>query len=203
MQKLMEELFELYEGKRAEFVGEIQQDKAGWRENLKWSSAPKLEALIEKESQFYNEILSDIAGLSKLKNKSIDKLEWQRLSTVMKNHNERLACRVDNNAVFAAFIALAGAIFMFGSQMLTNKYFLPFTTGALLATIWAGGQIFLVSVKDRHALSRNRELIRIIDSYLKQGDTRNLGFQNSLHNIQGEQNNLNAASCADADASQL
>jgi len=162
MRELIKELIEHYELKRSEFIGQLQVSNPKIRTSLlNWNKPPRFEEVIENERVFFEEVLSDISGFQKIKGKLISDDDWKSLLLALKNHNERLASYIDNCGALVSGFALLSAVM----SILASS----------LPVIWLGFAMFIIAamkahdhrVEKRHELSRNRELINLINAHIK------------------------------------
>jgi hypothetical protein len=162
MEEIFKELIVRYGIKRSEFISSTWPKQSMWREFLKLSAAPKAEECIGKEIEFYNEFAAELDDIPRLRNKVVTLNEWGRIVDFLKLHNERLSSQIDNSTTLTATFVFLASIFLLMANYLGKINFVLFVLVAVMAF-----QIFLQRMEKRHELARNKEILLIIECYMK------------------------------------
>ncbi|CRM21439.1 hypothetical protein [Pseudomonas sp. 58 R 12] len=88
--------------------------------------------------------------------------QWEEVVHFLKIHNERLSSQIDNSTTLTATFVFMGSLFILLANYVTYLFYLPFVFLAVVAM-----QIFLQRLGRRHELARNKELVIIIENYIK------------------------------------
>lgn len=162
MKILFADIITRYGVKRSEFIVDTWPKRSKWREALKLSDSPKAEEYIDKEMDFYRQFESELDDLPKLGGKEISLNQWDEVVHFLKIHNERLSAQVDNSTTLTATFVFLGTIFLLLASKFSALFYIIFGVLAYMSF-----QVFTQRMDRRHELSRNRELVIIIENYIK------------------------------------
>ncbi|MDO9162140.1 MAG: hypothetical protein Q8N35_15980 [Methylococcaceae bacterium] len=139
--------------------------KTHWySEFFKLSNTPNAAFSIKKESDFYNSMWEEMKGFQDLKKKSCNKQEWQKLIFCLKNYNEKLHSSIDESVAISTFFALLASVSaILGHAFNKNSFGFWFI---FVLLVLKSSQLFNQRVEERRELSRNKEFINIIETYL-------------------------------------
>jgi hypothetical protein len=162
MKKVFEDIITRYGIKRSNFIADTWPKRSGWREIISLSDSPKAEEYIDEEMDFYRQFESELDDIPKLRNKQISMERWDEIVHFLKIHNERLSSQVDNSTTLTATFVFAGSIFILLGNYINWWFYIVFSFLAYVSI-----QVFIRRMDRRHELARNRELVIIIENYLK------------------------------------
>ncbi len=162
MKKLFEEFITCYEERKAAFCIETNPKKSFLKELFSPSTSPKAEEIIDKELEFYKRFEEDIIPTQNLRKKEISPAEWKELIHFLKVHNERLSSQIDNSTTISAMFATLLVIL----AILANNV-APINWIAFGVTSWVAFQTFSQRIAKRHELSRNKEILAIVEYHIE------------------------------------
>ncbi len=162
MKTIFEDIITRYGTKRAEFIAETWPKNPKWLDFIKVSDAPRAEEYFDEEMEFYRVFELELDAIPKLRNKKISASQWEEVVHFLKIHNERLSSQIDNSTTLTATFVFMGSLFLLLANYITNIFYVPFVFLAVFAI-----QIFLQRMGRRHELARNKELVIIIENYIK------------------------------------
>ncbi|NWE48573.1 hypothetical protein [Pseudomonas gingeri] len=162
MKTIFEDIITRYGTKRAEFIAETWPKTPKWLEFIKVSESPRAEEYFDEEMEFYRAFELELDDIPKLRNKEISTPQWEEIVDFLKIHNERLSSQIDNSTTLTATFVFMGSLFILLANYITNIFYVPFAFLAVVAI-----QIFLQRMGRRHELARNKELLIIIENYIK------------------------------------
>lgn len=166
MKQIFEDVITRYGIKRGEFVTTTWPRSPWWRELLKLSVSPKAEEYINEEIEFYKLFEQELEDIPKLRNTKVTLQQWDEILHFLKIHNERLSSQIDNSTTLTATFVFMGSIFLLLANYAGKQNFIIF---AFLA--FASLQMFFQRLEKRHELARNKELVIIVENYLKKRRT--------------------------------
>ncbi|WP_431495522.1 hypothetical protein [Pseudomonas brassicacearum] len=166
MKTIFEDVITRYGTKRAEFIAETWPKKPKWREIILVSESPRAEEYFDEEMDFYRVFETELDDIPRLRNKEVSVGQWEEVVHFLKIHNERLSSQVDNSTTLTATFVFMGSLFLLLANYVTYLFYLPFVFLAVVAM-----QIFLQRMGRRHELARNKELVIIIENYIKKRRT--------------------------------
>jgi hypothetical protein len=162
MKTIFEDIVTRYGTKRVEFIAETWPKNPKWLDFIKVSDSPRAEEYFDEEMKFYREFELELDAIPKLRNKKISAPQWEEVVHFLKIHNERLSSQIDNSTTLTATFVFMGSLFLLLANYITNIFYVPFAFLAVFAI-----QIFLQRMGRRHELARNKELVIIIENYIK------------------------------------
>jgi len=162
MKVIFEDVITRYEARRGEFIVDTWPKRSKWREAIRFSSSPKAEECIDEEMELYRQFESELEDIPKLRNREVTLAQWDEIVHFLKVHNERLSAQVDNSTtVTATFVFLASISALLANFIIWLFYF------AFCMFAYASFQVFIQRIGQRTELARNRELVIIIENYVK------------------------------------
>lgn len=162
MKEVFSELIERYEVKRSEFIHGTWPKRAWWREIIWFSESPKAEECFDQEMELYRQFEADLDDIPRLRNKAVQMTQWGEIVHFLKIHNERLSSSVDNSTTVTGLFVFLGSLFLIGAKYVSFIFGIPFCLVA-----FAAFQVFLQRMDKRYELSRNKEMLVIIEAYVK------------------------------------
>lgn len=162
MKEIFDELITRYEAQRGDFVEETLPKQSWWREILKLSSTPKAEEHIEKELDFYRAFEAELDAIPKIRKKTVELSQWDEIVHFLKVHNERLSSQIDNSTTITTTFVFLGSILLLMATKIGPGNYIAFVVIAIVTL-----QIFMQRIRKRHELSRNKEILIIIENYIK------------------------------------
>lgn len=170
MKDIFEDLIKRYEEKKKELFIETNPQKTFLKEIFLPSETPKAEEIIEQEIEFYRSFEQDMLFYHKIKNKTVSIDDWNETAHFLNVHNERLSSQIDNASTLSAIFATLAMISVILTEILGPQNWIIFTI-----VIWGAFQNFQSRLEKRHELSRNRELLAIIENYISKNAYKKKG----------------------------
>lgn len=161
MKDIFEELIKRYEDKRKEFFNEANPEKPFWMEFISSSKSRKAEDVLEQEIKFYSSFEDDMLAIPEIRNKNISIDNWKEIAHFLTVHNERLSSEIDNSSTLSAIHAAIITILVIIVTSIGNLNWI-----LLGIVLWFSFQEFNSRIEKRHELSRNRELLAIIENHI-------------------------------------
>jgi len=162
MKDIFKELLSRYQEKRNELYEKNNPPRPMWKELIKPSKTPKAEEIIDQEIDLYRTCESEIEDIQKLRNRSITLDQWSEVTHFLKIHNERLSSQIDNSTTVSAIFAALSVVWVILANNWGPQHWIIFAI-----TAWISFQVFFSRIEKRHELARNREILTILEQYIK------------------------------------
>lgn len=169
--ELLKEFIQRYDEKRREFISSLYPDSPWHRELLKSARLPGAVEIIDKEQAFYAQMLEDMIDLRDFRCIETAKEDWLTIVAALKNHNERFSEHLENWGALAAFFAFISAVIAILAREFSPQNWIVF--GLIF---WATIQLYPQRIAVRNDVTRNKEIINIIEANIHKLSRKHVGY---------------------------